>query len=599
MTVDAGRPAPTRTRPAPASPPAGVRSRAWAALAPAWLLIAAAVPGTVFPAGEPLLALVGLALWARAASAAPARRTVLAEAVTGGLGWAWIYAWSGHVHPFNVVWMAVGMAGYVALAGAVLRRLRDVPLALAAPAAWGGVEALRSIAPPPLGMPWMRLGTLLHEHLWLAGSARVAGTWGLSWVLLAAAGLLADASRRRASRAAIAAGLAPLALAAALAALTSPPPLDDGPTVLLVQPGLEQERKMRGASRSEVMLDSLRLTQLGLHELRAAGAPEPDLVAWGETMFRVSVVDPDVLPALERGDARNDPWVPAPWTPEIVRAETRLEQDYLDRVLFGGARSSSVGLLPEGTSFVTGAEHVLVRDGRLRRRNAVVLWRAGERGRPRAERLVDAVVGKVHLVPSAETMLGLERFRFVREIIFGLAGYVPDLLAFDEPGALSFETRAGRELRFGASVCYDNAFDDVFTDVSRRGGVDFHMVFSNEAWFVTSSEFDQMVAFSRLAAIQTARSVVRATNSGVTLAFDPAGRELARLRVDGSDRAVRGTLAVRVPVPAEGHRAARTPFVAWERAWIAAALAAPALVGLFVRLRTHRRRAGNRPEPAS
>ena len=106
---------------------------------------------------------------------------------------------------------------------------------------------------------------------------------------------------------------------------------------------------------------------------------------------------------------------------------------------------------------------------------------------------------------------------------------------------------------------------------------------SNEAWYERSFEYDQMIAFSRLAAIATGRSVVRATNAGISIVLDPAGREVARLHdPSGEDRMVRGTLAAVVPVPEGDADAVPTAFVRLERAWIALWLALPFLLGFFV-----------------
>ena len=160
---------------------------------------------------------------------------------------------------------------------------------------------------------------------------------------------------------------------------------------------------------------------------------------------------------------------------------------------------------------------------------------------------------------------------------------------------LSFEDRGGRRWRFGASVCFDNAFAGPYTEPLRAGaggaGLDFHLVVSNEAWYRESWEVDQMMAYSHVIAAATGRALVRATNSGISAVVAPDGSERARLRVSppagrsagtsegpsaGADRMVRGTLRASVPVPRE--RGAITPYVRLEWLWLAAALLAPWLV---------------------
>jgi apolipoprotein N-acyltransferase len=180
-------------------------------------------------------------------------------------------------------------------------------------------------------------------------------------------------------------------------------------------------------------------------------------------------------------------------------------------------------------------------------------------------------------------MCGAERIGFVRAAVESVAGYVPDLLAFERTKVLDLRTRDGRTYRFGASVCFDNTYDDPYTAPLREGDLDFHLVCSNEAWYEKSFEYDQMVAFSRLLALATGRSIVRATNAGVSIVLDPAGKEVARLTSPGGDdRMVAGALAAVVPVPAEGAEHLRTPFVRFEKAWLGLWLLLPFLLGFFV-----------------
>jgi apolipoprotein N-acyltransferase len=190
------------------------------------------------------------------------------------------------------------------------------------------------------------------------------------------------------------------------------------------------------------------------------------------------------------------------------------------------------------------------------------------------------VAGKRHLAPGGETMLGLERLALVRDYIHEVAGYVPDFLAAERTGLLELETRAGRRYRFGATSCFDNAFPQAYAEPLTRAALDFHLVVSNEAWYLESPEMDQMIAFSRLEALATGRALVRATNAGISAVLGPDGRELARLTVDGEDKLVTGTLAVTVPVPAE-EGARRPPFVFTWAWWNAAAMLLPALLALL------------------
>jgi apolipoprotein N-acyltransferase len=568
--------------PAPLEPkPRAVR------LAIAFLLLALASPGSVLPEGSSILAFAALAMWAATASR-PGRFAGWLEVLFGGLAWAWITSWAAYVWWGTMLVMGPGMGLYMLFAGASLRRLaRFLPLALAAPLAWMLSEGVRAVLPAPFGFQWMRLGTHLHEVGWLAGSARVWGIGGLSYVLAAAAGLAADAFvRKRASALAWASGLTPAGIAALLTALVPAPSTQSGPRLLLVQPAIPQERKMAGRDPLELFEELAQLTREGLDAIERAGRPPPDLVCWSETMLPAFVAAPDLLEDVQRG-ARFPPWMGVEWGPEQFRNLVGWQRSLVDQQLLGAGGTD--GILPAGTAFLAGAEYLAAVDGVVRRQNAVLLWPGP--GQPRGP------VSKLCLVPGAETMLGLERIGAVRSAIRAIAGYLPDLYSDrSAPRTLELAGRGGPTWRFSAAVCFDNAFDAPFTRPLRAGPVDFHLVASNEAWFRTSLEFDQMLAFSRLEAIATGRSVVRCTNSGVSALFAPDGSELARLELDGRDREVRGTLEVEVPVPqGSAAAAALTPFVRFEHAWSALWIAAPAALLALEWLR--RRRAARAVTP--
>ena len=557
-----------------------------------WGLIFASCPGVLLAEGSALLAAVALVPWGlacgRAAPGSPgARRTFLGEWLGAAAGCGALMAWAWYVWPPGVFVIGLGQGLYATLAGVLLRRLRPaLSLTWAVPLAWVGAETFRAWLPTPPSLGWWRLGHALHGEPWLAGSARVVGVLGLSFALAAVAGGLAELLHSRRPARALP-GLLPLLAAALLARAVPAPETRPGPRVLLVQPAFPQERKAtRTASPLSNFESSALLTAQGLAELAERGQPPPDLVAWGETMLYVPIVQPGLGAALE-GDLEVDDWyrsVDARW----VRSVLELEEELVGGLLFGRPSPrlpEPAGVLPPGTSFLSGFELYGSLDGRLRRWNALAVWDAGGQRSP--------AVGKTRLVPGAEGLVGLERFAAVRSFTQQVAGYLPDFAAFDEPGVLELVTRDGERYRFGGSVCFDNAFLAPYTEPLRRGPVDFHLVVSNEAWYRDSYEMDQMLAFSRLIAIATGRAVVRATNGGLTVVVGPDGRDLARLVVGGRDRNVPGTLAAQVPVPRPGEAAARTPFVRLEPWWQALAILGPVALAAALRRRDGARNPGS------
>lgn len=552
------------SRPAPQSDSAALSPlaprRRLLLLIAGWGIYTLGGPG-VLSSGGSVLGLLGFALWASAVCR-PGPRAKLVEYLTASVFLGMQLTWIGYVFWPTLPYIFLGAGAYGLLGGVLLRKaLRVMPLGLATGLGWIGAETLRAVVPPPFGMGWLRAGHYFHTVPEWLGSARVWGVVGLGFIGVAAAGALAEVwlakrgvMRLRWGWRGPLIALMPLACAPLIARLVPAPQTEPGPRVLLVQPGFEQKRK-QGTNPVELFREQIRLTRTALAELDEP----PELVCWGETMLTASLVDPNlrslVKAAAEAGDLQ--PLEIAPWDDlgedPLVQWIELFDRLVADRVDYGVFQSA----LPQGTAFLSGAERFVAFEGKLRRQNTIALW--GPDGR------LAGVSEKQHLAPGGETMLGFERFQIVRDVIYSLAHYVPDFLAGEFTSVLPLATAAGDHYAIAATACFDNAFVDVYLDPVAREPVDFHVVVSNEAWFRKSQEYDQMLAFSRCSAVASGRSLVRATNGGVSTAFDPTGHEIARLRVDGEDRMVRGTLLVEVPVPLESGEV--PPFARHFRLW--------------------------------
>lgn len=532
------------------APPLSLRL---AGVSAAAVLAFLASPGITGRDGSLLLAVLAVAAWAWTAVQPLGERPWRARAVEwfgGALAGGLMMWWVVHVVFFGVLYIAAGWGVYFVVMGAALRALaRRFPLPLALALAWTGVELVRSLVPPPFGLGWFRLGYHAHAHLWLSGGVRVFGLEGLTVVVAALGGGIAALARERRPRpAVVVTGLAPLLAMALAARLVPPAPTADGPRVLLVQPGFSQQRKQHDDPRKNLEF-SRDLTHRALAEVGPV-----DLVCWGESMLYVLAFSPSAEQALRDGTARLPPW----WeglTASDVEGWRAAERHWVeDEVL---ALADPQRPFPPGSSLAVGTEYYDADGGLLRRHVGLFLYDAdGRRSAPALKRF---------LVPLGETFFGLERFAWVRALALSAAGYVPDLTPGSETGRLELRGRAGRIWRLGGSICFDNAHPWPYLDAVRADPVDFHLVVSNEAWYETSCEMDQMLAFSRVFALMTGRSIVRATNSGVSAVLGPDGRELGRVRdAAGADRAVAGFGAWTVPVPTPEDRAV-PPYVAWSR----------------------------------
>lgn len=582
---------------APAQLPPLSAWRRLCGLSGAWALLTVGGPGMVTPDGSLLATALGLALWGavtlRPFAAQPGRgclaragerlAEVLPNAVGGGLTMAWVW----FVFPASFLYVAFGFGVYwTATAYGVRALARRLPAALAVTLGVCAYEGLRALLPPPFGLGWLQLGHVTHHHLWLSTSARIWGLEGLTLVVAALGGAGAALLLRRGGRPLVplSVGLLPLGLGIGFS-LTAPGlPEVEGPRVLFVQPGFTQERKQHNDPRDNFVAQH-ELTRAATAALVEAGTP-PDLVVWAESMLSVPLVDPGAELVLAQGG--NLP----PWTAQLTERDLEglalWESQWVRGEILGEGPGRLPAALPDGTVFLSGAEIVAPfgsgTELSLRRRVAVALYEHPLDGTPGDRR----EIWKRNLVPGAESMLGLERLPAVRDTIQEIAAYVPDFVAGEDPGVLDWEDRAGGRWRMGTSICFDNSFLGTFTDVFERsralrdpdlrGVIDFHLVASNEAWYRGSFELDQMLAFSRIAALATERTVARGTNSGVSIVLGPDGTERGRVRdAEGRDRETRGTLALRLPVPAPEARARRTPYVLARPLWQAAGVLGPLL----------------------
>jgi apolipoprotein N-acyltransferase len=519
-----------RTAGACAHTPAGGALRPWLlGAAGIALLLAAFPPLSLWPLA--LLVPWPLTLLALEAPSAGAafRRLYLAGLPFFLLGTAWL----AETAPINLVLVSVAEAGWVGFYGWIawrgLRGVRGFMPAL--PLLWTAHELLR-LKGPLSGYPWLMLGHALARSPVAVQAADLGGVLLLSFV--AACGSAALLAWRAGQRRGVIAALAVLVLAAGYGLarpLTLAPPLP-GPLLAGIQPAFPQRLKDDGARWEERYT---RCMELSLAALRAD--PPIDLLAWPETMW-----------PLPMGEGAPEDR----WEPDFGPAEAAvLEAKALAPLTSAGALRERARPLLLGTQYQR-----LDEQRRLRSSNSAMLLDATGARLDRYD--------KVMLVPAGETVplkawLPAPLERAVEDWIHGFAGYVIDLLP--GTGARTFvlprapgAAPAGEPVVFGVTICFENAYGSYCREFVRQGA-QFLVNLSNEAWFGTSTEFDQMELHSILRAVETRRALFRVTNSGISCLVRPDGRAPAgadRLVVDGRDRAVAGLFRAAVPRHVDG-----------------------------------------------
>lgn len=143
-------------------------------------------------------------------------------------------------------------------------------------------------------------------------------------------------------------------------------------------------------------------------------------------------------------------------------------------------------------------------DGQLR--NRVVRWDpvAGDTGE----------YTKRHLVPFAETIPLRSIARLVTPFV---DRFQQNMIPGDQPGVFN----AG-PARVGVGMCYDVAYDDVFSSDTRAGATVL-AVPTNNAWYGRSEMSYQQLAMSQLRAVENGRAVVVSATSGVSAIVQPDG----------------------------------------------------------------------------
>jgi apolipoprotein N-acyltransferase len=357
---------------------------------------------------------------------------------------------------------------------------------LLAPFAWVATEILR--AHTFFSFPWCLLGYSQVDNPPFVQLARFGAVYAVSFVVVAASAVLAfvavepEAGPRR--RAVLG-----LALLLAVVAgdgfwrLSHPPQTTGQIRVGLVQASIPQDEKWD---------EGLAFSNLNRHlELSERAAGEgARLVVWPESSVPYYYDD-------------------APAVAELLRRKAAQLGVYL---LFGNDDHEAG---PGGRSFV-GAK-LIDPEGRLLLR-----------------------YHKMRLVPFGEYVPLRPLLTLGGRVAAKVVAQVADFAPGETP---EIGTVAGH--RLSTTICYEAIFADLSREFSRRGSELFVNI-TNDGWYGRTSAPYQHFAMARLRAIENARYLVRAANTGITAVVDPAGGVVAATRLFES-----GVLVRDVPFVAE------------------------------------------------
>ncbi len=464
------------------------------------------------PANLPALALCALAalfwLALRAATAGLALRLGLVFGTAWlGVGLSWIYI---SLHAYGGLWaplasgatlvLAAGLALLPALALALAARVgapASARRALAIAAAWTLAEWLRGVVFG--GMPWISTG-YAHTDGPLAGYAPVLGVYGVGAAAAASALAPAWAACARGAQARrswiIAAAILATLLGCGQALRQYRWSADHGAplTVRLVQGNIAQDAKFAEGGLDlalERYLPALhaRADAQADAQSGARASPPPDLIVLPESAFPLPVND---LPDEVLGELAD------------VRAR-------------------------QGAALIFGA---FIVEPKQRYFNSAI-GLGGEDQEPQR-------YSKRHLVPFGEFVpYGFHWFVSMLNIPLGDQERGD---RYQRPMEL-----AGQQI--AVNICFEDLFGaqilDAWHDPQREPTLLLNL--SNLAWFDDSIALPQHLQISRMRALETARPLLRATNTGITAIIDAQGQVVAQLApltqatLEGSVQATSGS----------------------------------------------------------
>lgn len=153
---------------------------------------------------------------------------------------------------------------------------------------------------------------------------------------------------------------------------------------------------------------------------------------------------------------------------------------------------------------------------------------------------------------------GYEAKRYEKQILVPLGEYFP--FSWVKSMAAKFgitgqftpgkDTKVffGQKLPLGISICYEETYGDLIRK-NRLKGARLFVNITNDVWFPNSTLPQQHFELGRLRAIENGVPIIRACNTGITVAIDSLGRTVKKMK--GPEFAIEeiaGALYVKVPL---------------------------------------------------
>ncbi|MBN1394111.1 MAG: apolipoprotein N-acyltransferase [Pirellulales bacterium] len=473
------------------------KSTFWIGLAGAALLWAAMPPLDLWP-----LAWIAPIpwVWLIRRPRLDGRRPYVALWLAGFCFWMAALHWLRLPHPATSIgWVAISfyfafyLPAFVGLSRAATHRLH-VPVILAAPTVWTGLELVR--AHLFTGMTMGSLGYTQHHWIALIQLSDLAGMYGVSFAVMFAAASLAriipiDGRGWTLWPLLPAAGIVAAALFYGHLRMNSVG-ADNGPKIALIQGSIDIDMRHDPDRKGNITEQYFNLSLRAVKE-----NPDVDLIVWPETMF----LDP--LLSYE-ADARRPAGLECSQEEFFRRLEDASTKGKLAVKRLADALAAPLLLGidryhidADGDKVFNSAVHV-ARDGAV----------------------LDHY-DKMHLVMFGEYVPLADRFPWLQ----GLTPLPLSIAAGRHPAA--FELPDG--VRLSPNICYETVLPHVIrrqvnqlADVGREPDVLVNL--TNDGWFWGSSELDMHLICGVFRAVECRKPLLIAANTGFSAWIDADGR---------------------------------------------------------------------------
>lgn len=127
---------------------------------------------------------------------------------------------------------------------------------------------------------------------------------------------------------------------------------------------------------------------------------------------------------------------------------------------------------------------------------------------------------KSKLVPGPEMFPFAEVLKPLQNQLFGsLGGQIGDLGTQKERSVFY---NAHKKIHAAPVICYESIYGEFVGDYMLKGG-NFISVSTNDAWWGNTPGYKQLLAYTRLRAVETRRSVARSANTGISCFINQRG----------------------------------------------------------------------------